>query len=364
MDCNIKPFLLVLGPMENISHYDYHLPEHLIATTPILDRGASRLMVLRELDESPVHDQFSNITKYLRAGDVLVINNTKVRKARIKAYKPTGGMVEILLSRPLPDGFSGLINSKIPSNTRLSLLEPNGKESVTVVGPIEAEPGSYHIKTDFDLGAFAEQNGELPLPPYFRRKADKRDEERYQTIFAKNLGAVASPTAGLHFTDSLLSSLAEKNIKVVHTTLHVGPGTFLPIRSENINEHQMHKEIFFMDELAASELNQAKDEKRRIIPVGSTAMRVIEQVMHNALAAGHGKFYSCSGETALFIKPGYQFLASSGMITNFHVPRSTLLVLVSALVGRERILRAYEEAVALNYRFFSYGDACFFELKK
>lgn len=347
--------------MESLNLYDYYLPEELIATRPLDDRGASRLMVLKSHDEKPTHDRFQNIVNYLTPGDVLVINNTKVRKARLKAYKPTGGAVEILLSRPLPEGFSALISSKIPANTKLKL--ENGP-NITVVKPLDDEPGSYQLDSDVDLGQFAEINGELPLPPYFRRKADAQDEKSYQTIFAKTLGAVAAPTAGLHFTPELLESLRQKGIEVVHTTLHVGPGTFLPIRTENISEHKMHKETFFMDEHAAKTLNQARAENRRIIPVGSTAMRVVEQVMHNAITKGKAEFFACEGETELFIKPGYEFLASAGIITNFHVPRSTLLVLVSAIAGRERILKAYEEAVNLKYRFFSYGDACFFELKK
>jgi S-adenosylmethionine:tRNA ribosyltransferase-isomerase len=346
--------------MENINLYDYHLPEHLIATTPKNKRGDSKLLVLKASDTSPVHDYFSNITNYLIPGDVLVINNTKVRKARIKAFKPTGGHVEILLSKPLPSGFSALINRKIPANTRLRLSD---KYFVTVIGPLE-EPGSYHIESDFDLGQFAENHGEMPLPPYMKRKANPKDEIAYQTIFAKELGAVASPTAGLHFTKELLESLNKKDIQIVETTLHVGPGTFLPIRTENILEHKMHKEIFFMDDKASKTLNQAKKDKRRIIPVGSTAMRVIEQVMHNALENNHDEFFACSGVTELFIKPGYEFLASSGIITNFHVPRSTLLVLVSAIIGRDNVLRAYEEAISREYKFFSYGDACFFELRK
>lgn len=342
-----------------ISQYEYHLPEHLIATTPI-ERGASKLMVLKAQGE-PIHDHFKNIAEYLRAGDVLVINNTKVRKARLIAYKPTGGKVEILLSRPQPSGFSALISSRIASGTKLNLGSPTGP-AITVVGNIESEPGSYLIETEIDLADFAENNGELPLPPYFRRRADAKDEVSYQTIFAKNLGAVAAPTAGLHFTPELLRVLADKGIEVVHTTLHVGPGTFLPVRTENIDDHKMHKEIFFMDEHAASVLNRARQENRRIIPVGSTAMRVVEQVLHNAKALGKVEFFACAGETELFVKPGYKFLACAGIITNFHVPRSTLLILVSAICGRERILAAYKDAVNLQYRFFSYGDACFLEL--
>lgn len=349
--------------MESLAQYDYHLPDELIATRPLKDRSESRLMVLRAHDEIPIHDQFKNIGEYLKPGDLLVINNTKVRKARLKAYKPTGGLVQILLSRPLPQGFSVLMDSKIAPGTKLRLNNSDGP-FVTVIGPIEGEPGSFQIEADVDLGPYAELHGELPLPPYMGRKADEEDEQGYQTIFARHLGAVAAPTAGLHFTKELLAVLKEKSIEVVHTTLHVGPGTFLPIRTENIADHQMHKEIFSMDEEAARALNQAKKDGRRIIPVGSTAMRVIEQVMKNAQKQGHEDFFATSDETELFIRPGYQFLASSGIITNFHVPRSSLLVLVSALIGRERVLKTYEEAIERRYRFFSYGDACFFELRK
>lgn len=320
---------------------------------------------MRATDMTPVHDTFSNIGSYLREGDVLVVNNTKVMKARLNAFKKTGGRVEILLVRALAQGgWEALINGKGPflPGVELYLRENDAQHTVRVVGKSEIERGLYELACDIDLGPYAEIHGELPLPPYFGRRADEDDEDRYQTIFAKELGAVAAPTAGLHFTDAHLSALKARGIDVVETTLHVGPGTFLPIRTENINDHQMHTEFFHMTEACAERLNIAKRDKKRIIPVGSTAMRVIEQVMHSAREQNHTSFFACSGKTAMYIKPGYKFLGCDAIITNFHLPRSTLLLLVSALAGRERVLRAYGEAIERRYRFFSYGDACYFEM--
>lgn len=351
--------------MELLTDYDFHLPEELIATTALDDRGASRLMVLMRGADAPHHDQFANLSHYLRKGDVLVVNNTKVMKARIEAFKKTGGRVEILLVRPIADGaWAALINGKGPflAGTTLALGSKESLQEIVVNGKNTDEAGLYEITTTVDLHDYLDKNGELPLPPYFRRRACEKDHESYQTIYAKTLGAVAAPTAGLHFTEALFAKLRAKGIEIVEVTLHVGPGTFLPIRTEIIAEHRMHEEYFTLSLDAAAGLNRARARGSRIIPVGTTSMRVIEHVMQQAHAEGQREFFACDGKTRIFIRPGYQFLASNALITNFHLPRSTLLLLVSAIAGRDRIISAYVEAIAQRYRFFSYGDACFLEV--
>lgn len=350
-----------------LSDYDFALPPELIATRALDDRALSRLMCLSKDDSYPTHDVFSNLGKYLKPGDVLVVNNTKVMKARIYAFKPTGGRVELLLVRPHALGswvalMSGLGNFR--PGMKLSLGAVDKQNWVEVIGKIEDEPGLYEIFSSCDLSEYARASGEMPLPPYFGRKADEKDELSYQTVFAREdtLGAVAAPTAGLHFTQEHLEKLAQAGIKLAQTTLHVGPGTFLPIRVDNIDDHKMHSEYFSMSEETALLLNEAKILGSRIVVVGSTALRVVEQVMLWASQKNSDQFFACEGKTSLFIRPGYKFLACDAIITNFHVPRSTLFVLISAIIGRERALAAYEEAIRQRYRFFSYGDACYFEM--
>lgn len=350
--------------MNKLSDYDFFLPKELIATTPLPVRGSSRLLALRKDQELAEHDIFAHIGHYLKAGDLLVINNTKVMKARIYAYKKSGGKVEILLVRPLAGGaWSALVNGKgyLPG----SLLQLEGGGIIEIVRKFEEEPGLYEVFSEADLSVHANACGEMPIPRYFGRKADTNDEVFYQTIFAKDdeWGGVAAPTAGLHFTEALLAQLAERDIHVVETTLHVGPGTFLPVRCEDINDHQMHREFFSLSPEAADKLNQARSKGNRIVVVGTTAMRVVEQSMQWALERGEQHFSAGSGSTAIFIRPGYKFLACDAIITNFHVPKSTLLMLISAVVGRKRILEVYQEAIEKNYRLFSYGDACYFEIR-
>jgi S-adenosylmethionine:tRNA ribosyltransferase-isomerase len=350
--------------MNKLSDYDFFLPKELIATTPLPQRGTSRLLALRKEHVSAEHDVFAHIGHYLNPGDVLVINNTKVMKARIYAHKKSGGKVEILLVRPRGFGaWSALINGKgyMPGST----LEIDSGATIEVVRKIDEEPGLYEIRSESDLSEYARVAGEMPIPRYFGRKADANDEIFYQTIFAKDdeWGGVAAPTAGLHFTPELLAELAERNIQVVETTLHVGPGTFLPVRCEDINDHQMHSEFFSLSDEAAKKLNHARQNGHRIIVVGTTAMRVVEQSMQWALERQEQHFSACAGQTAIFIRPGYKFLACDAIITNFHVPKSSLLMLISAVAGRKRILEIYQEAIEKNYRFFSYGDACYFEIR-
>lgn len=350
--------------MEMLKDYDFVLPQELLATEALEDRTSARLLRLGLGNSRPIDDIFKNIGAYLSPGDVLVINNTKVMKARIKAYKKSGGLVEILLVRPLAlEGtWAALMNGRGPflPGTKLDI----GPGEITVHEKIAEEPGLYHLHSELDLAAYAEAHGELPLPPYMGRKAKAKDEEHYQTVYARSTcwGAVAAPTAGLHFSTELLHALSLAGVNIVESTLHVGPGTFLPIRVEAITDHVMHKEWFSLNEKAAQSLNNARQQKKRIIAVGTTALRVIEQVMHEARHQGHQDFFACTGTTALFIKPGYKFLAADGLITNFHLPRSTLMVLVAAVLGYERALKCYEHAIKEGYRFYSYGDACFFDM--
>ncbi len=348
--------------MHQLNDYDFFLPKELIATHPRPVRGSSRLLALLENDEEARHDEFKDIGNYLKDGDVLIVNNTKVMKARFFAEKSSGGKVELLLVRPLQNGaWAALIKGYLVGKT-LNV----GEHSISVMRKIEEEPGLYEIRSSIDLGLYAKEYGEMPLPPYFGRKADSDDDIYYQTIFAKDetWGAVAAPTAGLHFTEELLASLRQRNIHVVETTLHVGPGTFLPVRTENIDEHKMHSEFFSLSDEAAQKLNEARAQNRRLIVVGTTAMRVVEQSMQWAKERGENFFSPCAGQTAIFIRPGYQFLGADGIITNFHVPKSSLIMLVAAAIGLKKVLSVYEEAVRKAYRFFSYGDACFFEIRK
>ena len=354
--------------MEKLSDYDYFLPSELIATAPREDRHSSRLLRLAKGAKAPLHDQFVNIDTYFAPGDVLVVNNTKVMKARISARKSSGGRVHILLVRPLPNGnWSALMNGRGPflPGVKLSLGAGIDNNFIEVVGKSALEPGLYELSSNTNLFLFAESAGQMPLPPYFGRDARPEDEIGYQTIFAKgeNWGAVAAPTAGLHFSDYMLEKLRKKGVHIKELTLHVGPGTFLPIRVENIADHRMHKEWFSLSEDTACALNRAKAQGNRVIAVGTTSLRVLEQVMSWASIQNSNQFYPCDGVTELFIKPGFRFQAADGLLTNFHLPRSTLLVLVSAVLGRERALAAYEEAVKLKYNFFSYGDLCFFDME-
>lgn len=350
--------------METLNDYDYFLPPELIATTANT-RESSRLLRLAKTDQKATHDVFSNIDAYLKAGDVLVVNNTKVMKARFYARKKSGGRVEILLVRPLVNGhWAALMNGRGPFPCGTKLHVEASEHSIEVVQKMAEEPGLYELHSAIDLGRHSEQYGFMPIPRYFGRESSAEDEHRYQTIFSRPhaWGAVAAPTAGLHFTDDLVRKLKHKGVVIVEITLHVGPGTFLPIRVTNIAEHRMHSEWFSLSEEAAVALNHAKASGHRVIAVGTTALRVLEQSMLWAEEQNRRQFFPCSGTTALFIRPGFQFKAADGLITNFHVPRSTLLVLVSAVIGRSRALACYEDAVKLKYRFFSYGDACFFDM--
>lgn len=332
--------------------FDYDLPKELIAQDPLADRSASRLMVLDRESGAIEHRHFSDIGDYLRAGDCLVLNNTRVIPARLYGVRQeTGGRVELLLLKRVDgDTWESLVRpgKKCRVGTKLSFGD--GKLLAEVVDVVA--DGNRLIRFSYD-GIFEEildSLGEMPLPPYITHKL--QDKNRYQTVYAEYDGSAAAPTAGLHFTPELLGSLRERGIAVAEITLHVGLGTFRPVKVEEIADHRMHSEYYEISEEAAELVNRTKESGGRIISVGTTSTRTLESV-----ADVDGHISAGSGWTDIFIYPGYVFKVVDGLITNFHLPQSTLLMLVSAFAGREQVLAAYEEAVKERYRFFSFGDA-------
>ena len=332
--------------------FNYDLPESLIAQTPLKDRDTSRLMVLDKATGEIEHKHFYDIIDYLEEGDVLVLNDTKVMPARLFGIKEeTGSHIEILMLKELEnDLWECLVRpaKRISVGTVVDFGE--GLLKATCIS--EEEEGIRIFKFNYQ-GIFYEildKLGEMPLPPYIHEKL--ADKNRYQTVYAREIGSAAAPTAGLHFTKELLEKIAAKGVKIEYVTLHVGLGTFRPVTSENVLEHQMHSEYYVMKETTANVLNEAKKNGSMIVSVGTTSTRVLETVMNR-----YGKFEACSGWTNIFIYPGYKFKAIDYQITNFHLPKSTLIMLVSALAGRENILNAYNIAVKERYRFFSFGDA-------
>ena len=337
----------------NLSDYDYDLPESFIAQTPLKDRSSSKLMILNKDNGNILHDHFYNIKNYLKKGDVLVLNDTKVMPARIFGKKvSTNAKIELLLLNNL-EGDTWKCLSRPAKRLSVGTIIDFGN---TLTGEVvkKLEDGIVHINFKYD-GIFLnilDKIGTMPLPPYIHEKLV--DQNRYQTVYANFLGSAAAPTAGLHFTKELLMELESMGVIITYVTLHVGLGTFRPVEVDDINKHHMHSEYYLMNEEVASILNKAKEEGRNIYAVGTTSTRVLETVMTK-----YNKFISCNGTTDIFIYPGYEFKAIDGLITNFHLPKSTLLMLVSALSKREYILNAYEEAKKNNYRFFSFGDSMF-----
>ena len=342
---------------QHLSDYDFDLPVELIAQYPLEDRTASRLLhVTEDVLEDLV---FTDVKRLLQSGDLLVMNNTKVIKARLRGHKETGGAVEAMIERVTGEttALSMLRASKTPkAGARLFFEGLQETHAATVTG----RQGEFFL-LEFDepvLGVL-DRIGKVPLPPYIEREAREEDAGRYQTVYAEHPGAVAAPTAGLHFTEKLLSELKDMGVDETFVTLHVGAGTFQPVREEDLAQHVMHSEWFEISPQTAQKVNDAKKEGRRVVAVGSTSLRAIESA-----SVGEGVVRAGAMDTRLFIAPGYRFNIIDVMITNFHLPKSTLVMLVSAIVGRERVLEAYRHAVAEKYRFFSYGDACFFELNR
>ncbi|MBU8905495.1 tRNA preQ1(34) S-adenosylmethionine ribosyltransferase-isomerase QueA [Desertibacillus haloalkaliphilus] len=337
----------------DVNQFDFTLPEELIAQTPLRERSASRLLVVDPKVEKISHQQFPSIIDYLNPGDCLVLNDTRVLPARLYGMKEeTGAKVETLLLKQLEnDRWETLV--KPAKRVKVGTTVTFGDGRLRGVCVEELEHGGRVIEFSYE-GIFHEvldQLGEMPLPPYITEQLD--DKERYQTVFAKHRGSAAAPTAGLHFTEQLLKEIEEKGVHITYITLHVGLGTFRPVSVENIEEHDMHAEFYQMTEGTAQLLNQVKRDGGQIIAVGTTSARTLETIARD----NEGTFKESSGWTDIFIFPGYHFQGIHGMITNFHLPKSTLMMLVSALAGREFILKAYEEAVRERYRFFSFGDA-------
>ena len=338
-----------------LSEFDYHLPEELIAQTPLKQRSNSRLMVLNRKDESITNDHFYNITNYLKPGDVLVRNNTKVIPARLFGTKEiTGAHVELLILKQDGKTCECLVGNAKVVKVDTVISFGNGELKAKC---IEVKDEGIRIFELIYEGIFLEileKLGNVPLPPYIKEKLDNPD--RYNTVYAKIEGSAAAPTAGLHFTDEIFAKLKEMNVEVLDVTLHVGLGTFRPVSEDNVLNHKMHSEFYMMDQDVADKLNAAKKEGRRIISIGTTSTRVLETVMNK-----YGEFKECYGDTDIFIYPGYTFKAIDALITNFHLPKSTLIMLISALANKDYILKAYEEAVKEKYRFFSFGDSMFIQ---
>jgi len=331
----------------------YDLPEELIAQSPLEQRDSSRLLVLDRETGSVSHKHFYDVLEHLKPGDCLVMNDSRVLPARLLGHRPTGGAVELLLLKDLGDKkWECLAKPGRKLREGQEVVFGNGELTATVLEV--KDDGNRVVEFKF-AGIFLEvleRLGKMPLPPYI--KAELADQERYQTVYSREVGSAAAPTAGLHFTNDLLERIREKGVKTAFITLHVGLGTFRPVKAEEISEHHMHSELCMMNKETAELLNETKAAGGRVICVGTTSCRTLESLVNE-----DGTFEEKSNWTEIFIYPGYQFKAMDGLITNFHLPESTLVMLVSAFAGRENVLSAYEQAVKERYRFFSFGDAMF-----
>ncbi len=336
------------------SDFDYYLPEELIAQTPVYPRDSSRLLVYDSKKDQVYHEHFYDIKKYLKKGDVLVRNNTKVLPARMFAYTENGGRVEVLLLKRFNlNEWEVLVKpgKKAKPHVKLTINEELSLEVLSVI----EEAGSRRVRFEFN-GVFEDiisRVGEMPLPPYIKEKLN--DQGRYQTVYAKVDGSAAAPTAGLHFTDELIEELKGQGVEIVDVLLHVGLGTFRPVKADDVSEHHMHSEYYEIGAEAAEKINLAKREGRRVIAVGTTSVRTLESV-----ADENGFVKECKGNTEIFLYPPYKFKCVDGLVTNFHLPKSTLVMLVSCMSSREKVLELYNLAVKEKYRFFSFGDACLF----
>jgi S-adenosylmethionine:tRNA ribosyltransferase-isomerase len=337
----------------NVSDFKYDLPEELIAQVPIKKRDESKLMILNRKNQTIEHKVFKDIIDYLEEGDCLVRNNTKVLPARLYGQKETGAKVEFLLLNQIEGNIWETVvrpGNKLHKGAKVIFGE--GLLKAEVIDTMEG--GTRKVKFEYK-GIFNEildKIGLMPLPPYIHEEL--KESNRYQTVYAKYQGSAAAPTAGLHFTEDLLEKIKQKGVKIANVTLHVGIGTFRPVKVEKIEDHHMHSEHFYIRKEDAEIINETKRQGKRIISVGTTSTRVLETI-----ADDRGFVKEAEGDTQIFIYPGYEFKCIDGLITNFHLPESTLLMLVSSLAGREYVLKAYEEAVKLKYRFFSFGDAMF-----
>lgn len=333
--------------------FDFELPERLIAQTPILKRDESKLLLLDKKTGDIEHKTFKNIIDYFEVGDTLVLNDTKVLPARLHGVKEdTNAYIEVLLLNDInDDNWKCLVKpaKRVKVGTVVKFSDKLKMECIECM-----DEGIRIFKLIYDgiLYEILDELGEMPLPPYIHEKLE--DKDRYQTVYAKNIGSAAAPTAGLHFTNELLDALKEKGVNIAYVTLHVGLGTFRPVSVEDVTNHKMHSEFYIMDSKTAKLLNETKKNNKKIYSVGTTSTRTLETIMNL-----YKEFRECSGWTDIFIYPGYEFKAIDGLITNFHLPKSTLVMLVSALATKEIILNAYNEAIKNEYRFFSFGDAMF-----
>ena len=336
------------------SDFYFDLPEELIAQDPLLDRSSSRLLTLNKNDGNFEHHIFKDIVDYLNPGDCLVLNNTKVIPARLFGVKEeTGAVVEfLLLKRKENDVWETLVKPGKKARPGMRFSFGDGQLKCEIVGLAEEGKRLVHFEYEGIWEEILDTLGEMPLPPYITHKLE--DKNRYQTVYAKYEGSAAAPTAGLHFTNELLKQIADKGVDVAYVTLHVGLGTFRPVKEDNILEHHMHSEYYEITEEAADKINACKERGGRVVCVGTTSCRTVESA-----ADENGRLKACCNNTEIFIYPGYQFKILDALITNFHLPESTLIMLVSALAGRENVLAAYEEAIRERYRFFSFGDAMY-----
>lgn len=348
----------------HINDFDYYLPEELIAQQPTEQRDASRLLVVHRKTDELEHKHFYDIVDYLNPGDCLVMNNSKVIPARLYGTKKsTGAHIEFLLIKRIEgDRWETMVKpgKRVKPGDVISFSEDNLFDAEVLE---YGEEGTRIVEFKYD-GIFMErleELGNMPLPPYIERASEDKDKDRYQTVYAKEEGSVAAPTAGLHFTPEILEKAKEKGVKLAYVTLHVGIGTFRPVKVENIEEHKMHFEEYHVDEETAKIVNETKKAGGRIISVGTTSTRTLESAAVLNEETGEYEVKAGGGNTGIFIYPGYEFKIIDSLITNFHLPKSTLVMLVSALYNREGILKAYETAVKEKYRFFSYGDAMFIE---
>lgn len=338
-----------------ISDFDFDLPEHLIAKYPAKDRTSSRMLKLNGSNGELSHGHFTDIVELINEGDLLIFNNTRVIPARLFGHKESGGKIEVLLERVLSDNtaLAHMKSSKSPKAGALIILE--GGLRANVLG---RQGALFHLSFEgseniFDL---LEQYGHMPLPPYIDRPDEDSDKERYQTVYNEKPGAVAAPTAGLHFDENILARLAEKGVNTAYVTLHVGAGTFQPVRVDNIQDHEMHSEYAEVSAEVAELIKQTKANGKRVIAVGTTSVRSVESAAQATESELIAPFLS---DTNIFIYPGFKFKVIDAMLTNFHLPQSTLMMLISAFASREKVMNAYQEAIKNEYRFFSYGDAMF-----
>ena len=336
-----------------IKDFQFSVPKHLIAQNPLEERDTSRLLHVQ--DTRLKDHQFTDLKNLLRENDLLILNNTRVVKARLLGRKTSGGRVEILFERSIDQStFIGQIKFSGKLRPGSELIVGNNED----LEVLERRGHFFLLRSDKPIMEILDNSGSVPLPPYIKRDSMPVDEKRYQTIFASESGAVAAPTAGLHFTDSLLEEISSNGIDIGYLTLHVGAGTFMPLREEQLETKKLHKEQFMIDRILCKKIDKAKSNQGRIIAVGTTVVRALESI------AQQGRIEAFQGETDIFITPGFEFKVIDAMVTNFHLPESSLIMLVSAFAGTQTILKSYQHAINSDYRFYSYGDAMFLEKQR